>query len=147
MDWLQHCRVGATNWQGMRKQGREQKKALTEITGILGKVADSLNRLRNAAEENTKEQRRREERYIEIERKREEEHVKDREAERRRVDRRRDAEKRDREEIKRLLMDIRTDEKRNKDEKEEKENTKVSRKSVLQRVYTENTIRDLSKKK
>ena len=57
------------------------------------------------------------------------------------------AEKREREEIKRLLMDIKTDEKRNKDEKEEKENMKVSRKSVLQRVYTKNTIRDLGKKK
>ena len=57
------------------------------------------------------------------------------------------AEKREREEIKRLLMDIKTDEKRNKDEKEEKENMKVSRKSVLQRVHTKNTIRDMGKKK
>ena len=84
------------------------EKALTEITGILRKVADSLNCLRNAVGKNTKEQRRREERYIEIERKREEEHIKDREAERRREDRRRDAEKREREEIKILLMDIKT---------------------------------------
>ena len=131
------------------KSGERTEKALTEIAGILGKVADSLNRLKNAVEENTKEQRRREERYTEIERKREEEHIKDREAERRREDRRRDAEKREREEIKRLLIELKSDEKekRNKNEKEEKENNKLSRKSVLTRVYTENTIRDLSKKK
>ena len=129
------------------KSGERTEKALTEIAGILGKVADSLNRLKNAVEENTKEQRRREERYTEIERKREEEHIKDREAERRREDRRRDAEKREREEIKRLLIELKSNEKRNKDEKEEKENNKLSRKSVLTRVYTENTIRDLSKKK
>ena len=129
------------------KSGERTEKALMEIAGILGKVADSLNRLKNAVEENTKEQRRREERYTEIERKREEEHIKDREAERRREDRRRDAEKREREEIKRLLLDMKSDKKKNKNEKEEKENTKVSRKSVLQRVYTENTIRDLGKKK
>ena len=131
------------------RSGERTEKALTEIAGILGKVADSLNRLKNAVEENTKEQRRREERYTEIERKREEEHIKDREAERRREDRRRDAEKREREEIKRLLIELKSDEKekRNKIEKEEKENNKLSRKSVLTRVYTENTIRDLSKKK
>ena len=129
------------------KSGERTEKALTEIAGILGKVADSLNRLKNAVEENTKEQTRREERYTEIERKREEEHIKDREAERRREDRRRDAEKREREEIKRLLIELKSNEKRNKDEKEEKENNKLSRKSVLTRVYTENTIRDLSKKK
>ena len=129
------------------KSGERTEKALTEIAGILGKVVDSLNRLKNAVEENTKEQRRREERYTEIERKREEEHIKDREAERRREDRRRDAEKREREEIKRLLIELKSNEKRNKDEKEEKENNKLSRKSVLTRVYTENTIRDLSKKK
>ena len=131
------------------KSGERTEKALTEIAGILGKVADSLNRLKNAVEENTKEQRRREERYTEIERKREEEHIKDREAERRREDRRRDAEKRECEEIKRLLIELKSDEKekRNKIEKEEKENNKLSRKSVLTRVYTENTIRDLSKKK
>ena len=129
------------------KSGERTEKALTEIAGILGKVADSLNRLKTAVEENTKEQRRREERYTEIERKREEEHIKDREAERRREDRRRDAEKREREEIKRLLIELKSNEKRNKDEKEEKENNKLSRKSVLTRVYTENTIRDLSKKK
>ena len=131
------------------KSGERTEKALTEIAGILGKVADSLNRLKNAVEENTKEQRRREERYTEIERKREEEHIKDREAERRREDRRRDAEKREREEIKRLLIELKSDEKekKNKNEKEEKENNKLSRKSVLTRVYTENTIRDLSKKK
>ena len=129
------------------KSGERTEKALTEIAGLLGKVADSLNRLKNAVEENTKEQRRREERYTEIERKREEEHIKDREAERRREDRRRDAEKREREEIKRLLIELKSNEKRNKDEKEEKENNKLSRKSVLTRFYTENTIRDLSKKK
>ena len=129
------------------KSGERTEKALTEIAGILGKVADSLNRLKNAVEENTKEQRRREERYTEIERKREEEHIKDREAERRREDRRRNAEKREREEIKRLLIELKSNEKRNKDEKEEKENNKLSRKSVLTRVYTENKIRDLSKKK
>ena len=49
------------------KSGERTEKALTEIAGILGKVADSLNRLKNAVEENTKEQRRREERYTEIE--------------------------------------------------------------------------------
>ena len=126
--------------------GERTEKALMEITGILGKVANSLNRLRNAVEENTKEQRRREEKWIEIERKRGEEQIKDREAERRRVDMR-DAENREREEIKRLLIDKKSDEKKKKNEKEEKENTKVSRKSVLQRVYTENTIRDPGKKK
>ena len=129
------------------KTGERTEKALSEIAGILGKVADSLNRLKNAVEENTKEQRRREERYTEIEKKREEEHIKDPEAEPRREDRRRDAEKREREEIKRLLIELKSDEKRSKDEKEEKENNKLSRKSVLTRVYTENTIRDLSKKK
>ena len=129
------------------KTGERTEKALTKITGILGKVADSLNRLRNAVEENTKEQRRREERWIEIERKRDEEQIKDREAERRKEDRKRDAEKREREEIKRLLIYMKSYEKKNKDEKEEKENRKISRKSILQRVYTENTIRDLGKKK
>ena len=63
---------GSSQLAKSEKTGERTEKALMEITGILGKVADSL-RLRNAVEENTKEQWRREERWIEIERKRDEE--------------------------------------------------------------------------
>ena len=59
---------------GNRQTARNEKaadwteNALTEVTCMLGKVVDALNRLKNAVEENTKEDRRREERWFEIER-------------------------------------------------------------------------------
>ena len=64
---------------GNRQMARNEKtadrtgNALTEVTCVLGKAVDALNRLRNAVEENTKEDRRRKERWFEIKRKREEE--------------------------------------------------------------------------
>ena len=97
---------------GNRQSGRGEKamdrveKALTEMTCMLGKVLDSLNGLRKAVKENTREDRQREERWFEKERKRDEERTKDIEAERRRVERRRDAEKREREELKKLVTSL-----------------------------------------
>ena len=97
---------------GNRQSGRGEKamdrveKALTEMTCMLGKVVDSLNGLRKAVEENTREDRQREERWFEKERRRDEERTKDIEAERRREERRRDAEKREREELKKLVTSL-----------------------------------------
>lgn len=163
---------------GNRQSGRGEKamdrveKALTEMTCMLGKVVDSLNGLRKAVEENTREDRQREERWFEKERRRDEERTKDIEAERRREERRRDAEKREREELKKLVTSLGskvdtekaekrtgkgqkgTEEKENKKsgseekkEKDQKEESQKKMKSALGKSYTENQIRDLNKKK
>ena len=163
---------------GNRQSGRGEKamdrveKALTEMTCMLGKVVDSLNGLRKAVEENTREDRQREERWFEKERRRDEERTKDIEADRRREERRRDAEKREREELKKLVTSLGskvdtekaekrtgkgqkgTEEKENKKsgseekkEKDQKEESQKKMKSALGKSYTENQIRDLNKKK
>ena len=170
-----------------RQMGRIEKvvekteKALTETTCMMGKVVDALMQFKNVVEHSANEDRKREERWFDIERKREEERAREREAERRREDRRRDAEKREREELKKLVKEAvagekkskadeekkskADDEKRSKaeDEKEnaekevkkkeekrdteDKGNKKQPIKSVLERSYTENRMRDFSKKK
>ena len=189
---------------GTRQMGRIEKvvekteKALTEITCMMGKVVDTLTQFKNVVEHNANEDRKREERWFEIERKREEERTREREAERRREDRRREAEKREREELKKLVKEAVAGEKKSKaddekkskavvgekkskadderkskagdekkskaeDEKEnaerevmrkeekrdteDKENKKQPMKSVLERSYTENSMRDYSKKR
>ena len=87
---------------GTRQMGRIEKvvekteKALTEITCMMGKVVDALTQFKNVVEHSANGDRKREERWFDIERKREEERTREREAERRREDRRRDAEKRER---------------------------------------------------
>ena len=62
------------NRQSVRTEKASDKteKALTEVTCMFGKVVDALKHLRNAVEENTREDTCREERWFEIERKREE---------------------------------------------------------------------------
>ena len=164
---------------GTRQMARVEKtvekteKALTEITCMMGKVVDALTQFKNVLEHNANEDRKREERWFDIERKREEERTREREAERRREDRRREAEKREREELKKLVKEALAGEKKSKadeekkskagDEKEnterevkrkeekrdteDKENKKQPLKSVLERSYTENNVRDYSKKK
>ena len=164
---------------GTRQMARVEKtvekteKALTEITCMMGKVVDALTQFRNVVEQNANEDRKREERWFDIERKREEERTREREAERRQEDRRREAEKREREELKKLVKEALAGEKKSKaddekrskagDEKEnterevkrkeekrdteDKENKKQPLKSVLERSYTENSVRDYSKKK
>ena len=172
---------------GTRQMARVEKtvekteKALTEITCMMGKVVDALTQFKNVVEHNANEDRKREERWFDIERKREEERTREREAERRREDRRREAEKREREELKKLVKEALAGEKKSKadeekkskaddekrskagDEKEnaerevkrkeekrdteDKENKKQPLKSVLERSYTENSLRDYSKKK
>ena len=172
---------------GTRQMARVEKtvekteKALTEITCMMGKVVDALTQFKNVVEHNANEDRKREERWFDIERKREEERTREREAERRREDRRREAEKREREELKKLVKEALAGEKKSKadeekkskaddekrskagDEKEnaerevkrkeekrdpeDKENKKQPLKSVLERSYTENSVRDYSKKK
>ena len=165
---------------GTRQMARVEKtvekteKALTEITCMMGKVVDALTQFKNVMQESTNEDSKREERWFDIERKREEERTREREAERRREDRRREAEKREREELRQLIKDAlgaknskKEEEKENKDckrNKEEKENKDGKRnkeekgdvedkgkkpvmKSVLERSYTENSMKDFSKKK
>ena len=176
---------------GTRQMGRIEKvvkkteKALTEITCMMGKVVDVLTQFKNVVEHSAKEDRKREERLFDIERKREEERTREREAERRREDRRREAEKREREELKKLVKEALTVEKKSNaddkhentereakrkkekskadDEKEnierevkrkeekrdtdDKENKKQPIKLVLEKSYTENSMRDFSKKK
>ena len=165
---------------GTRQMARVEKtvekteKALTEITCMMGKVVDALTQFKNVMQESANEDRKREERWFDIERKREEERTREREAERRREDRRREAEKREREELRQLIKDAlgaknskKEEEKENKDckrNKEEKENKDGKRnkeekgdvedkgkkpvmKSVLERSYTENSMKDFSKKK
>ena len=141
---------------------------------MMGKVVDALTQFKNVMQESANEDRKREERWFDIERKREEERTREREAERRRENRRREAEKREREELRQLIKDAvgaknskKEEEKENKDckrNKEEKENKDGKRnkeekgdvedkgkkpvmKSVLERSYTENSMKDFSKKK
>ena len=141
------------------KSGVKIEKALTETTYALGKVTEALNSMRKVLEENAKEERRREDRWIETERQRDEERRKDREAERRRQERHRDAERKEREEIRKLLLEIKGEKKdKSKDQikdgkekkedqsKDGKENMKAV-KSALGRKYTENTITDYSRMK
>ena len=97
---------------GTRQMGRIEKvvekteKALTEITCMMGK--DALTQFKNVVEHSANEDRKKEERWFDIERKREEERTREREAERRREDRRREAEKREREELKKLVKEALT---------------------------------------
>ena len=100
------------------KASDRMEKALTEATCMLGKVVAALNGLKKAVEENTREDRRREDRWFDMERKREEEREREREAERRREDRRRDAEKKERAEIRKLISS--TGEKKESARREEK---------------------------
>ena len=121
-------------------------KALAETNCSLGKVVAAVHSLKNAVEESAKEERRREERWLERERKREEEVRKNREAEQRRETRRREAEKKEREEIKSLLKKALVQKEESKgDKKEGKENLKTSMKSAFGKSYTENSMKDLSK--
>ena len=139
------------------KAAEKVEKALTEVTCVMGKVVDSLNQFRKVLEEKAMEEQKREESWLERERLREEEHKKEIEAERRRELRRRDAEKRERDEIKQMLLDLKggkeeakAAEKNSSDEDQnQKENKKPkpARKSVLERLYTENSVQDLSAKK
>ena len=55
------------------KASDRMEKALTEATCMLGKVVAALNGLKKAVEENTREDRRREDRWFDMESKREEE--------------------------------------------------------------------------
>ena len=74
---------------GTRQMARVEKtvekteKALTEITCMMGKVVDALTQFKNVMQESANEDRKREERWFDIERKREEERTREREAERR----------------------------------------------------------------
>ena len=156
------------------KASDRMEKALTETSCMLGKVVAALNGLKKAVEENTREDRRREDRWFDMQRKREEEREREREAERRREDRRRDAEKKERAEIRKLISSIgekkdsaRREEKKNSgkgekavgkeknfgkedkkglEEEDGKENQKKEVRSVLGKAYTENTMRDLSQR-
>ena len=125
-----------------------------------GKSGKCITQFKNMIQESANEDRKREERWFDIERKREE-RTREREAERRRGDRRREAEKREREELRQLIKDAvvaknskkeeteNKNGKRNKEEKcdvEDKEKKPVM-KSVLERSYTENSMKDYSKKK
>ena len=75
--------IQSGNRQGARteKASDRMEKALTEATCMLGKVMAALNGLKKAVEENMREDRRREERWFDMERKREEEREREREAE------------------------------------------------------------------
>ena len=155
------------------KASDRMEKALTEATCMLGKVVAALNGLKKAVEENTREDRRREDRWFGMERKREEERERESEAERRREDRRRDAEKKEGAEIRKLISSIgekkesaRREEKKNSgkgekavekknsgrekkkglEEEDGKENQTKEVRSVLGKAYTENTMRDLSQR-
>ena len=156
------------------KASDRMEKALTETSCMLGKVVAALNGLKKAVEENTREDRRRKDRWFDMQRKREEEREREREAERRREDRRRDAEKKERAEISKLISSIgekkdsaRREEEKNSgkgekavgkennsgkeekkglEEEDGKENQTKEVKSVLGKAYTENTMRDLSQR-
>ena len=153
MEWW---RLLARNKKAMEKA----EKALTEVTCMMGKLVDAFTQFKNMIQEIANEDRKREERWFDIERKREE-RTREREAERRLVDQRREAEKREREGLRQLIKDevgaknSKKEEtenkngKRNKEEKgdvEDKEKKPVM-KSVLERSYTENSMKYYSKKK
>lgn len=105
-------------------------------------------------EENAKAERRWEDKLIEMERVREEEKRKDREAEQRRAVQRREADKKEREELRRLLAEMKKEwteeiKSRQKGITKDGEGKEKSKglKFVLGKSYTENSITDLSKSK
>ncbi|MEW8545056.1 MAG: hypothetical protein AB2693_16145 [Candidatus Thiodiazotropha sp.] len=124
--------------RGLKEAINQQTKAVvrfekfcTEIICVSAKLTDALNRLKNTQDDNERAERRREERRQEAERRKEDEARREREEDRRRDERRRETERK---------------EKENRRRKEEQENHPKA-KSVLARSYTENTIKDLQRKK
>ena len=149
----------------VEKRQASTEKALIDVACALGKCQSALTQFKEVMEENGKEERRREERWLERERIREEERRKDMELEQRREVRRREEDRKEREEIKKLLGEFRKERKeeskaRQKDgdktkgdkskDKEEKEKEKENIKglsSVLGKSYTFNTVKDYNKRK
>ena len=96
-------------------------------------LSDSVSKLRKATDDKEKGDRRREERILNCERRKDENKWKEREENRRRKERRGESERKER------------GERRRQEEKEKENSPKV--KSVLGRSYTENTIQEINKKK
>lgn len=90
---------------------RKKVRALLEVTCTLSKCTHAINRLKNVIEENAKAERRWKDKLIEMERVREEEKTKDREAEQRRAVQRREADRKEREELRRLLAEMKEERK------------------------------------
>ena len=149
----------------VEKRQVSTEKALIDVACALGKCQSALTQFKEVMEENGKEERRREERWLERERIREEERRKYMELEQRREVRRREEDRKEREEIKKLLGELRKERKeeskaRQKDgdrlkgdkskDNEEKEKEKENIKglsSVLGKSYTFNTVKDYNKRK
>ena len=136
---------------GTRQMGRIEKvvekteKALTEIKYMMGKVVDALTQFKNVVEHIANEDRKREERWFDIKRKREEERTKEREAERSREDRRRDAETREREELKKLVKEAVAGEKKSKADEEKKSKADDEKRSKAE-DEKENAEREVKRK-
>ena len=147
------------------KAAERSEKALIEMTCMLGKVVDAFGEFKNLIQERAADEQKREESWLDREKRRTEDCTKEIEAERRREARRRESEKKEREELKKLITDIKVGEKGkkgvrsvvikskeetkgtdDKNKEEEKENKKTTIKSVLGKSYTENSIRDHSNK-
>ena len=124
-------------------------KAIIDNTCVISKFTDAINRLTKAIESHDREERRREERRIEMERRREDEWRKAlgrlRDEERRWESRRRDMEAREREERKAREEKKNQEERKSERKSEGKENDSRP-KSVLGRIYTKNTISEGSSK-
>ena len=148
----------------VEKRQASTEKALIDVACALGKCQSALTQFKEVMEENGKEEMRREERWLERERIREEERRKYMELEQRREVRRREEDRKEREEIKKLLGELRKERKeefkaKQKDgdkakgdkskDKEEKEKEKENIKglsSVLGKSYTFNTVKDNKRK-
>ena len=142
--------------QMKRNESNEEKfnQGLTEANCSLGKIVAALHTLQKTMEDNEKERSKREESWLQRDLKREEEKRKEIEADQRRLNHWREAEKKEREELKSLLKKALNQQEESKGDKEEpkgdkqesKENVKPTVKSKLGKSYTENTMRDHSKK-
>ena len=118
----------------LRAVERTEKK-LSDITCEMSKMADAMYRLRKDTEDKEKEDSGREEMRQNWERRQEEERRKEREEERKREERKQEEERRERGEKRRQ---------RAWERREKENNPRV--KSVLGRTYTQNTIKDTTKK-
>ena len=113
---------------------------IKDNTCEMGKMIDSMSRLRRTVEEKERQDAIREERRLNWEKRQEEEKRKERDDMRRREEKRRETERRDKDERRR---------KEEKDkQKQDKENTLEPKvRSVLGRSYTEASIRDQPKRR
>ena len=125
------------NQMGLREKASERTgKSLVEAICEMGKVVGALNSLGRAVEDSARDAKRREERRVEADRRRDEEQMRWRVEDQRREDRRWEQEKFERQELRRLLME------KKKDEKEKDKENKP--RSMVERSFTRNTMVDYS---